>query len=104
MNAGFLFLLAHRVAECFVNKQFSDKTMILMKNLDFYKSLPGEQHWFWMAAALADGAQIAHRLVVLLLVVDEGRAVRPRPVAAVALVRVLPRVPPSVVYQVVRAL
>ena len=57
-----------------------------------------------MATALADSAKIAHWLVVLLLVVDEGRAVRPRPVAAVALVRVFPRVPPSVVYQVVRAL
>ena len=57
-----------------------------------------------MAAALADCPQIVHGLVVLLLVVDEGRAVRPRPVAAVALVRVLPRVPSSVVYQVVRAL
>ena len=57
-----------------------------------------------MAAALADGAQIVHRLVVLLLVMDKGGAVGSRPIAAVTLVRVLSRVPASVVYQVVRAL
>ena len=73
-------------------------------NFDCYEFLPGEQHWFWMAAALTDSAQIVHRLVVLLLVMDKGGAVRPRPIASVTLVRVLPCVTPSVVYQVIRAL
>ena len=54
-----------------------------------------------MAAALADGAQIVHRLVMLLLVMDKGGAVGPRPIASVTLVRVFPCVPASVVYQVV---
>ena len=44
------------------------------------------------------------RLVVFLLVVDEAAAVGPGPGALVALVRVLARVPPPVVDQVVRAL
>ena len=57
-----------------------------------------------MAAALADRAEIVHRLVVLLLVVNKGGAVRPGPIAAVTLVRVLPRVPASVVDQVVGTL
>ena len=65
------------------------------------KSLPSDQHWVWMAAALADGAQIVHRLVMLLLVMDKGGAVGPRPIASVTLVRVFPCVPASVVYQVV---
>ena len=57
-----------------------------------------------MAAALADSAQIVHRLVVLLLVMDKGGAVWPCPIASVTLVRVFPCVTSSVVYQVVRAL
>ena len=57
-----------------------------------------------MAAALADSAQIVHRLVVLLLVMDKGGAVWPSPIASVTLVRVFPCVTSSVVYQVVRAL
>ena len=44
------------------------------------------------------------RLVVFLLVVDEAAAVGPGPGALVALVRVLARVSPPVVDQVVRAL
>ena len=43
-------------------------------------SLPGLEHdRFRVAAPLADGAKVADRLVVLLLVVDEGGAVRTRP-------------------------
>ena len=57
-----------------------------------------------MTATLADGPQIAHRLIVLLLVVDERRTVRPGPVASVTLVRMLPSVATPVVYQVVGAL
>ena len=57
-----------------------------------------------MTATLTDGAQIVHRLIVLLLVVDERRTVRPGPVASVTLVRMLPCVAPPVVYQVVGAL
>ena len=44
------------------------------------------------------------RLVVFLLVMDEAAAVGPGPGALVALVRVLARVPPPVVDQVVRTL
>ena len=57
-----------------------------------------------MAAALADSAQIAHRLVVLLLVVDEAAAVWARPRALVTLVGMLASVAPPVVYQVIRPL
>ena len=57
-----------------------------------------------MAAALADCAQIAHRLIVLLFVMDKGGAVRSCPIATVTLIRVFPCVTSSVVYQVVRAL
>ena len=57
-----------------------------------------------MTATLTDGPQIVHRLIVLLLVVDERRTVRPGPVASVAFVRMLPSVATPVVYQVVRAL
>lgn len=63
-----------------------------------------EHDWFWMAAPLADGAKVADRLVVLLLVVDEGGAVRTRPGALVAFVGVFTRVPSSVVDQVIRSL
>ena len=73
-------------------------------NLDLWESLPGEQHWFWMAATLADCSEIVHRLIVLLLVMDKGGTVRSRPIAPVTLVRVFPGVASSVVYQVVRAL
>ena len=45
---------------------------------------------------------IVTRFVVLLLVVDEAAAVGPGPGALVALVRMLPRVPPPVVDRVVR--
>ena len=47
---------------------------------------------------------IGHRLIVLLLVVDEAAAVRPSPRALVTLVGVLPCVAPPVVYEVVRSL
>ena len=57
-----------------------------------------------MTATLTDGPQIVHRLIVLLLVVDERRTIRSGPVASVTLVRMLPSVATPVVYQVVRAL
>ena len=47
---------------------------------------------------------IGHRLVVLLLVVDEAAAVRPSPGALVTLVRMLPCVAPPMVNKVVRSL
>ena len=47
---------------------------------------------------------VVARLVVFLLVMDEAAAVGPGPGALVALVRVLARVPPPVVDQVVRTL
>ena len=46
---------------------------------------------------------IGHRLIVLLLVVDEAAAVRPSPRALVTLVGVLPCVAPPMVYKVVRS-
>lgn len=60
-----------------------------------------EEHGLGVAAALADGPQVADRLVVLLLVVDERRAVRPGPVAFVTFVRVLACVSSHVVDQIV---
>ena len=54
-----------------------------------------------MAAALADCAQIVHRLIVLLFVMYKGGTVRSCPIATVTLIRVFPCVTPSVVYQVV---
>jgi len=47
---------------------------------------------------------VVHRLGVLLLVVDEGAAVRPGPAALVALIRVFPGVTTSVVDQIIRSL
>lgn len=63
-----------------------------------------EHDRFRVAAPLADGAKVADRLVVLLLVVDEGGAVRTRPGTLVTLVGVFTRVPSSVVDQVIRSL
>ena len=41
--------------------------------------VPGEEDRLGMAAALADRAEVRHRLVVLLFVMDEGGAIGPRP-------------------------